>query len=295
MKSTIYQTESFETKLTDKLAKDINTNSNTLFELFGQLQKWEAQKRELEYEHRDYINADKPKKNGWLFFLLVLLPILALVDYASIAQFIAYLAHSSGGGFIGGILSLVGWLFFILLELATGWLMLHSKNKPLLKGFSSVFAIALILLPSYLIYTTYDINPEKTALLYNKTIALAIVSIIVHGIFFAVIKDVWAGIHYVTYLIKRKLHDGKHPHKSMKEVTEQLQALYQDFDKYTATYPLATKATLLHNRAWFIKRKITTGQYETQYDLSDYNQQLSYAGNIREYKQNNNYQYTVKQ
>lgn len=295
MKATMYQTENFETKLAENLAKEINTLSNTLFELFGQLKKWVSQKRELEYEYRDYISADKAKKNGWLFFLLVLLPILGIIDYASVAQFIAYLVHSSGGGILGFILSFVGWLLFILLELATGWLLLYSKGKPVLKVFGIVIAIILIVLPAYLVFTTYDINPNKTELLYRKTIALVIVSVIVHAIFFAVIKDVWAGIHYVIYLIKNKLLNAKHPHTAMKEVSNRLQSLYIDFDKYTTNCPPAGKTTLLHNRAWYIKRKITTGVYDTQYDFSDYNQNTSYTGSRKEQKQDNNtYQYTIK-
>lgn len=283
--------KSFEMRLVDKIVATINTASNKLFDLYRELQAWNERKTELEFHYRDYTTTSSAKKNGRLFLLLILLPTLGVIDYASISQFIDYLAASSGSGLVSLIISFVGWIFFILLELATGWLLIHyAKDKPPLKVMAILLAIGLILLPSYLVYTTYDINPDKTALLYHKTIALIIVSIVIHTIFFLVVGEVWAGIHYFVYVCKCRLLDNKHPYKKMQVEVEKLQRSYIDFDKHTSQYPIEQKEPLLTNRAWYVKYKLTNGAHSQEYNLSDYHPEISYgtlskAANINTKKQ----------
>jgi hypothetical protein len=270
--------KSFEARLIDKVVGIINTSSNKLFDLYRQFQTWIEKKTELEFTYREYTNASSGKKNGWLFLLFILLPTMGIIDYASIAQFIAYLAASTGSGLIAVFITLIGWLFFILLELATGYILIYyAKDKFWLRVMAIILAIGLIVLPSYLIYTTYDINPDKTPLLYHKTMALVLVSLLIHTIFFVVVGEVWAGIHYFVYLCKKRALENKHPHKAMKVEIEKLQKSYIDFDKHTRSLPTEQRTFLLQNRAWFVKHKLTNGAHSQEYDLSDYHPEINYA------------------
>ena len=81
----------------------------------------------------------------------------------------------------------------------------------------------------------------------------------------------------------------------MKKVIEELQVAYIDFDKCTIQYTHEQKASLLSNRAFYIKHKITNGTYSKEYDLSDYVEQAQHTTQTKEQPTNGAYQYTFKQ
>jgi hypothetical protein len=289
-------TETFQQRVAQTTIRGINKCVNELFEQYSLLQNWVEKKNELDYQYRDSITTNALKRNGQLFLVFILLPVLGIIDYASVAPFINYLSVSAGGGLIGVFLSCIGFLFFIFIELATGWVLIYySKKRSLSKGVIILLALGLAILPSYLIYTTNDIDTNKTTITGHKTMALAIVSIIVHIVFFLVIKDVWAGIHYCIYYCKNKALESKHPHKAMKALLEKLQDYYLDFDKYTATYTPEQQVRLINNKAWYIKHKISTGTHIKEFDLSDYDPNTFYTIQNIGYRQNGMYQFTVKQ
>jgi hypothetical protein len=268
----------FETRVLEKTTASIDAKSNEYFDLHQKTRFCEEKIAELDFQYRDYCNASSSKRIGRNFLLFVLLPTVAFFDYSSISSFITYLMFSAGS-LVGWFIGLIGWLFFVLLELATGWVIIYyAKDKPLIKILAILLAIGLIITPSYLIYTTYDITVNKTDALYHKTIALIIVSLIIHTIFFLVISEVWAAIFFAVYAVKRKLLLLKDPRNKMKLIKKALQDNYTVFSRYTATMPPKQKASLLTNISWYIRSKITNSN--NPYDLSDFNPAINYASAI---------------
>lgn len=266
---------SFETRVLETVTASIDAKSNEYFDQYKSVQSCEAKITELDFQYRDYCNAGSSKKIGRNFLLFILLPTVAFFDYSSISSFISYLV-ASAGSWVGAFIGLVGWLFFVLLELATGWVIVYyAKDKPVVKFLAIILAMGLIITPSYLIYTTYDITANKSDALYHKTIALIIVSLIIHTIFFLVISEVWTGIFYMVYIIKRKLLSTKNPLHKMKLLKKTLQDNYTVFSRYTASMPAMEQAKLLTNISWYIRSKITNS-YDP-YDLADFNPSINYA------------------
>ena len=265
----------FEQRVLETTCAAINRESAAYLDTFKKTQSTDQSIVELDYQYKDYAVATAAQKSGWFFLLAVLMPALGIFDYTSIAPFISYLV-ASAGGFIGAIIGLTGWLFFTMLELATGWVLVYfSKGKPIVKAIAIALAIGLIVTPSYLIYTTYDLSANKTAGLYSRTVALIIVSIIIHTIFFVVVAEVWKGIFYYTYRIRRKILLAKSPEQQMKVQRKSLQEHYSTFSGYASVVPPLQQATMLNNLSWYIKIKITNSL--EPYDLSDFNPSINYA------------------
>lgn len=271
--NTIHQ-PSFETRLTEKATDAINAKSNEYFDLYEKTKTWVAKVTELDFRNKEYENASNSRKVGWCFLLCILLPITAAFDYSSVAGFLHYLS-ASAGGIVGIFIGFVGWLFFVMLELAVGWLIAYyAKDKPIIKVIGIIIAIGLIVTPSFLIYTTYAMSAHSDQLLF-KTIALIIMSLIIHAIFFIVISEVWSGIFYVIYCTRRRLMMGKNPQNRMKILKNSLQEDYSVFTRYAASMPIVQQVQLITNLAWYIKAKTTNSR--TPYDLSDFDPAINYA------------------
>lgn len=266
---------SFEAKVLETATASIDAKSNEYFDQYQILKKRETKQTELDFEYRDYNNASSSKRIGRMFLLVILFPLVAFFDYSSIASFISYLSVSAGS-WLGGIIGFFGWLFFALLELATGWVILYyAKDKPFIKFVAVLVAIGLIITPSYLIYTTYDITAIKTSQLFHKTVALIIVSILIHLIFYLVIADLWAGIFVIVYMIKSWFISTTAPLQKMKGLKKSLQDDYTVFARGTATMPLDQQARLLTNLSWYIRSKITNSK--DPYNLDDFTPTTHYA------------------
>jgi hypothetical protein len=249
--------------------------TNQFFGLFDELVQWHAKKQQLELQHPEFKDVPNGKKTGWYFLLFGLVPLSTLIDYSSIASFISYLAASTGNSIASTIISLFGFAVFIILELAVGWLILFS-NKPLLKIMGYVLATILIIVPAFLIYTTYQLTEVKTEALYYKSIALMTFSILIHCMLFLLIKEIWAGITYMTYRRKSAAIDRKNPINIMKNVRTEIQSLYIHFDTQTAGIASEQRTSLLPPRAWYLKEKLTNGISTDDFDLSNYNPTGSY-------------------
>lgn len=291
----VTQQSTFASRLIEKVSSEICNLTDQYFEFFTQLTGWTEQKQELDYEYREHKQATTIRKTGWFFLLFVLLPAVGVFDYSSIALFIDYLASTSGGA-VGTVIKFTGWMFFLLFELGVGWLLLYSKGKPAMRLVAILLAVAITIIPCYLIYTTYSITPNKTALLYHKTIALMAVSIVLHTLLFFVISEVWAGINYLVYTVKNRALTKKAPQQNMKGTRKELLKLYPDFDNYIQREHPENMASLIHNRAWYVKGKLQNGDTNDDYDLSDYNASTSYAPQSPQpASSNGTYKYTVNQ
>jgi|GEM_PF-4299550 len=265
---------SFETRLIEKTSNSINAKSNDYFDYFKKWETYNGKITELDFQYRDYANASSGRKIGWCFLLLMIL-IIAGFDYASVAAFLNYLSISAGG-VIGWVLNVISWLFFVFIELATGYLIIYyAKDKPFVKWLGILLAIVLIITPSYMIYTTYELTEPKTNQLLHKTIALIGISILLHTLMFLMISEVWAGIFYVIYLVKRKVLAMKDPQKQMKILKKSLQEEYTVFTRYAASIPTNEQAVLLTNLAWYIRKVITNSR--NPYDLSAFDPDIDYA------------------
>ena len=265
-----------ESRAAEKLVLQINTLSDRLFDLYDRLQQWKEQKAELNVSYADYANESPEKKAGWLFLLCILVPALGVFDYSTISQFIAFLSASSGGA-IGNIISYTGWLFFVIMELAIGWALIVSKGKPGMRILAVLLAIAVILVPPFLIFSGYLITPQKTSLLEHKTIALIVVSFLIHLLFFAVIGHVWNAINYAIYGCKAKALNSRSPIKAMRATRAKLLKLLFGFDLYVFVHGVTAYGALLTNQAWYLKRKRNQGSRETAFNFSSYNPLASYS------------------
>lgn len=289
------QQSTFASRLKEKITSEICDLTEQFFELYTQVAAWIEKKRELDFHYREYMQATTLRKTGWFFLLFVLLPCVGMFDYSSIAAFINYLAFTSGG-IVGTIIKFTGWMSFLLFELGVGFFLIYSKGKTVLRMFAIMLAIGITVIPCYLIYTTYSITPNKTTLLYHKTIALMAVSVTLHTLLFFLITEVWAGINHLVYTIKNRAVAKKDPYRNMKTVRKELLKLYPDFDNYILAEHPENVASLLHNRAWYVKAKLQNGNTNDDYDLSGYNPSHSYAPHTAANTNNNNtYKYTVNQ
>ncbi|HEY1032903.1 MAG TPA: hypothetical protein VGD89_14095 [Flavipsychrobacter sp.] len=267
--------QSFQNRLRDKITSDIASYTDQYFELDVQQSAFAEKEQERQYNYRSCMNAPSSQKIAWVFFLM-LAGFVAIMDYASIVQFFTYLSKQSGGA-TGAMIKSIGGVFFVAFELGIGIVMLRTKS-PFVKTVTGIIAVALCLLPAFLIYSGYAINPNKTSLLLYKTIALMVLSIIIHAFFFLCIADIWAAMNYVVYCVTKWSSKAKDPQRKMKTVKKELQALYPDFDHHVIiSVPAEQVAQLLHNRAWYLKGKLQSGGTQSDYDLSDYDPNISYA------------------
>lgn len=276
MKNQTNISDNFKDRLIGGMTKKISMLTDKYFEFFHQFPGFNDKEQELNYKYRDFTSASTMNKTGWFFLVCILMPCLAIFDYASIKSFVDYLSFSAGG-FIGSLLAGIGGTLFILLEIGIGFLILHSKGKPVLRVVAIMLAVVIVCVPSYLILTTYQIDPAKTDLLLYKTIALIVVSVIIHILFFLVISDIWAGINYYIYCIKLANLKRKNPIIGMKKIRNELQELYPDFDQYIRQDNPENVDKLINNRAWFVKSKLQNGSTNDDYDLSDYDPTFFYA------------------
>lgn len=259
----------------DNVIAKIIELTNSFFACFAELIVWQQDKKELELQYPEFREVSSGKKTGWYFLIFGLLPVSVLIDYASISSFISYLASSTGSEIMSTIISALGFLIFLILEMAVGWLILFS-NKPILRIVGYVLAAIIAALPAYLTYTTYLLTPEKTEALYYKTLALMGFSVLIHAMLFLLIKEIWAGINYLIFGNRCRKLNRRNPIAKMKAIRAELQQLYVHFDRQAAGLPQEQYATLLPNRAFFLKEKLTNGVSTDDFDLSNYNPNASY-------------------
>lgn len=263
-------TNTFQNRIAEQITSIIAKLVGVYFELYSLIPDRQEQERLLDFQYRESSNATAIVKAGWFFLLFILLPVIGLFDYSSVLPFLSYLSAMSGS-FIGTLIDIGGWLFFLLIELSIGWLLVYSKGKPLLRFIALVLACAITILPSFLIYTTYYITEDKTELLQFKTIALMVVSVMLHLLLFLVISEVWTAINHYAYLYKKWRLKQKDLKVQMKKIKEQLQQQFTDFDTYVGKGSTA----LISNRAWYLKKKFENGSND--YDLSDYDPNTDYS------------------
>lgn len=259
------------------LRNSIVEQTDLIFELFGRYHAWTVQEKEIEFHYRDNIYATSLRKVGWYFLLFVLVPGIPVFDYASITSFLEYLTHASGP-IIGLAIKFGGWLMFLILELAIGWLLFYARTFGIKRWLVKLLAVIITLIPAVLIATTYIITPEKTTLLLSKTLTLMFVSIVLHVLVLLLSKEIWSAILHIVYKKRKKQHDNNNPHKEMKRAKKELILLFTDFDLYVVSNSNPKEyASYLPNRAWYLKKKFQTGGSVDEFDLSDYDPNVSYA------------------
>jgi len=263
-------------RIIEKITSGITQNTNQLFALYNKLPAWQDKQRGLDYDHRKYINATATQKIGWFFFLFILLFIIAGVDVCSISSFLEYLALRAPNFIVKSIIYLLGWLIFIGVELGIGYIVLYSSDKPLLKFAAYLLAILITLLPAVLIYATYAMLDDGGIAILVRTIVLILLSIVLHVVFFLVVREIWEAITYYRYKVKNWFLMSSNPELKMDAATAQLNTLFSDFDCYVLKEHVGDIAPLIDNRAWYLKRKFQ-GHTSQEYDLSDYDPHVKYA------------------
>ncbi len=271
--------QTLQSHIIEQIISGIVKITDKIFDLYSQAAKWHEKSDMLEFENRHTNKANTMKKTGWFFLLFILMPLIACLDYTSVASFIDYLAKQNGG-MIGTFIQFIGVFFFLLIEIGLGWFLASSKDKPLRRLLAILCATIVTVAPSGLVYVTYYINPEKTQLLFVKTLVLMIISILLHALIFLLIDEIWAGILFYKYRLKRWLHDKENPAKLISIEKSKLQKEFIDFDVYVVEESDNGARHLYNNRAWYLKEKFKKGDIEHETDLSDYNPNTSYAPSI---------------
>lgn len=251
-------------------------HTDRFFELSEQYSAWTTKLLELEYMFRKYIHASVFRMAGWYFSLFVFAPMVPVMDYVSVMQFIEYLTHNAGPVF-GPLIKIGGWLFFFVLEVTVGWLLVFAPSLGVQKWLVKVLATIITFTPAMLIATTYAITPDKTPLLLSKTVMLLILSVALHTLVLLLSKAIWSGALHLLYKYKLKKLHNEDPHKQMKILKVELQSLFTDFDLYIVRNANTKDvASELPNRTRYLKEKFQKGNTGDEYDLSDYDTSKSY-------------------
>lgn len=258
-----------------QISKSIIELTDRYFDLYSQIGAWVERLKRLCFDFRDYIYATIMKKAGWFFILFILVPCIAMFDYSSIMPYIEYLS-STAGAVIGTIIKYTGFLMFVALEIAIGWLICNFRGNLVKNIITYLLAVVITLVPMLLIYATYAITEHKTGLLLSKTLALMLMSGVLHVLVLMLATEIWRGILHNIYKFKNRRLQKEHPHKEMQRVKKQLQEYFADYDLYvTAEGTTGTEAEL-SSRSLYLKQKFQQGKTGDEYDLSDYDHTKTY-------------------
>ena len=258
------------------IVASITKLANRYFELHEQLKSWTHNEKLFQHQFQHYKEVPLSKIIGWNFLLYLLLPVMAVVDYIGIAAFIDYMIATSNSMLIMFVLNVIGWLLFVLLEMGTTWIIMQYKDRPLVRTIGYLVAIVVALLPTVLIVMTYYLDPEPSTQLLIKTVILSALSLCTHALFLLFMQEVWNGIYYKIYCRKLKVMQRQSPKHTMQQVRHELVQNFLSFDNEAMDVVDDKKAKLLSNRAWYLKARLSNGNPEDDFDLSDYDAGTQY-------------------
>jgi hypothetical protein len=198
----------------------------------------ENDERKKEYEDMSvgWLSYSNLQKARWMLVLFIVVPILILVDYASLILFIDYLQYAVNSIVIGNVLRVIGIIIFFTLELGICFSIIrlneHLEENPILilKFVKIILMCIMITLPSILIYTGYLLLPSVTQGDTMKTYALVLLSLAIHTALFILIDDVLRSITYIAFLIRGQWLKSKDTVKHIEKCKKELFRLYNQYD-----------------------------------------------------------------
>jgi hypothetical protein len=248
------------------------------------VQKFHEFERELKafrFQNKNYQGASAFKKSFWILLLLVGIPVLCLVDYASLKDFLAFLAFKVGEP-LSNFINRFGFTIFFALELIVGGIVLWLRkdreegNASKFKIYSSyVLIFAMIVVPMILIYTGYALDEYKTIGKYTKCLVLMTLSGVIHAAIFLCIDHVWHAITFLLFVIRKFFLMNRNPEKELRSIKPELRKLYNQFDDLILEYEDLEESekkrvnTSLSNREIVLKEKLTNTIKDDDYDLED--------------------------
>jgi len=202
-------------------------------------------KDKLEYDEKvntflirnsEWDTYNNMQKILWMVVLFVVIPGLILFDYASLKPFVEYLQHLVGKDGIGKLFKFIGFAIFFILELSVcmGIIRINEymERDPNVKWKFAKFllAVAMITVPSILIFAGYLLQKSPTPADGMKTFALILVSLVVHCILFLLIDSMLKAIAYIVFLIHKQLLKWQNPAKRIESCKKTLLQLYPLYD-----------------------------------------------------------------
>ena len=233
---------------------------------------------EFDVKNEEWNSYSNMQKVRWQLVLLIVVPVLILVDYASLKIFIEYLQYAAGSYTVSRVLKVVGILIFFILELAVCFSIvrlnerLEKEPNRTLKFIKIILMTVMITLPSILIYTGYVLYDSPIQGDAVKTFALILLSLAIHTALFILIDDVLKAITYIVFLVHRQLLKGSDPMKKIERVKKQLLHLYPEYGlAYTTLgeFPDATiyiPSITLGKRELTLREKLEDGLDEEDYE-----------------------------
>ena len=233
-------------------------------------------------KYRQFENAGTHQVTIWFFMLFIGIPMLLMVDFASLKEFFQFLENKAGG-ILGNIIGGIGFLLFGMIELGVGsfimWIRQLDKEGKASRGqiwLGRLLMVVMIILPLLLIYTGYDLDEDKSPAKLMKTLVLMLLSFAIHVFVFASIETIWAAITYfLGYKPREFMLRISNPEHKLVKVKPYLMESYHEYDDHLSEFnklSVEAKGTFnaeLSKRERLLKDKLTNGSGDDDYDVQD--------------------------
>ncbi|MDR0231402.1 MAG: hypothetical protein LBI82_04710 [Dysgonamonadaceae bacterium] len=218
------------------IKEKIIEKTNDFIRAVKDVQAYDNKLLEFEVNNDEWNSHTNLQKVRWMLVLFIVVPMLILVDYASLKLFIDYLQFAVDSIAIGKVLETTGIVIFFVLELAICFSIIrlneYLDREPnlTLKIVKILLMLVMITLPSILIYTGYLLLPFPGQGDTMKTFALILLSIAIHTALFILIDDVLRAVTYIVFLIRKQFLLGINPTKNVEKLKKELLKLYARYD-----------------------------------------------------------------
>jgi len=281
-KSTKKDGASFTIESLKRDRKTITAQTEIYFKGCKELKQHNETEGVFKMKYRQFENAGTYETSVWFFMLFIGLPMLLLVDYASLKEFFLFL-QSRVDGFFGSIIGAIGFLLFGLIEIGVGAFILLVRQRDR-EGKASrgqvwigrLLMVVMIILPLLLIYTGYLLDEDKNAAKLIKTLVLMLLSFAIHVFIFATIENVWAAITYFFgYKPKAFMLRFSNPEHKLEKIKPLLMDSYHEYDDNMSEFnKLSAEDKVSFNpelgkRERLLKEKLTNGFEDDDYDVQD--------------------------
>ncbi len=187
-------------------------------------------------QHEIYESADTIQRSVWLFSIMLLIPMLAIIDFATLRLFFEYLGSKVEEGGVKTFLSQYGFLIFISLEMSVAVFYLYNRKKREEGegglGITIVIVAVMCLIalfPAFLIAAGFYLNQANSGADFVKVCALIVFSILVHAFIFIFSEILWNAIGFTWYLTKSFWFDITNPKEKLLKLTPRLRKLYLEY------------------------------------------------------------------
>ncbi len=252
--------------------------TNDFFNQVREYHVYKENENDFQVKNTFYAEANSMKRLRWFLALFIVVPVLILIDYASVYLFIEALAERLPTGFGKSVIITVSIFLFFILELATILAILRieeileTKNSGGLRFLKYVLMITMIISPALLIYAGYSMQPTHIPGEGLKTLVLMMVSVVIHIFLFILMEDLLHAIIYIKYLVNKAIWKMKSPEPRLISLKESLRREYNSYDlekvkistnPHVATYLPTIE---LNKRERFLKEKLEDSIEDNDYD-----------------------------